>query len=579
MLQYCKNSLNMKSNSNPTIPRQPLVLRLVVLGVAINGIIFIAGTLLDEAFLRNRLHIHMHINEATIGISLVSGLTLLYLSSLLMRLKRAAWVITILVYAFILVYYAIHLFAFHHSQYQATLHLLRYIILPAIILTGLIYYRNQFKVRSDIQNFQQSLRFIILILAITFVYGVSGFMIMDKRDFHQEITVGNAIHRTIDQFGLTTNDTLTPYTNRAKIFMDSLSIISIGAVGYALISLFQPLRARFIDQNRNREIVSQLLINYPASSEDFFKLWPHDKTYFLNEDHSSALAMRVHRGVALVVGDPAGNQLTFDVLLSSFIRLCHFNDWSPAFIHTENKYKAIYEKHGFHMQKIGEEAVVDIAHFQSMVENNKYFRNIRNKFTKQGYTTELLIPPHSQQIMTQLTKITKEWSSSPGRVERGFMMGYFSEYYIQRCQVMVVRDQSKTIRAFMNQIPSFDMLEANYDLLQHGEGSLGNINDFLLMNFISAIKELGFKRVNLGLSPLTGIKTEENKSIINNALQFVYSNGDRLYSFGGLHRFKTKYEPSWSSRYIVYRGGIHNFTRTLTALNHVMKVPKTKHLL
>ena len=73
-------------------------------------------------------------------------------------------------------------------------------------------------------------------------------MFMDQHDFHQEITFGNAIHRTIDQFGLTTNKTLVPYTQRAKLFMDSLSIISIGAVSYALISLFQPLRARFIDQ-------------------------------------------------------------------------------------------------------------------------------------------------------------------------------------------------------------------------------------------------------------------------------------------------------------------------------------------
>jgi phosphatidylglycerol lysyltransferase len=550
-----------------------------VLGVAFNGLVFIAGTLLDVAVLRNHLHIHMHTNEAAIGISLVSGLTLLYLSSLLVRRKRAAWFITILVYAFILVYYTLHLFVYHYSHSSETLHVLRYIVLPAVILFGLIYYRQQFKVRSDLQNFQQSLRFIIIILAVAFVYGVSGFMIMDQKDFHQEITFGNAVHRTIDQFGLTTNNNLTPYTHRAKIFMDSLSIISIGAVGYVLVSLFQPLRSRFIDQNRNRQIISQLLIKYPASSEDFFKLWPHDKSYFLNDDHSSALALRVHRGIALVVGDPAGNQQTFDVLLSNFFQLCHYNDWIPAFIHTEKKYNALYEKHGFHMQKIGEEAVVNIEHFNANVADNKYFRNIRNKFTKQGYTAELLKPPHSQHVKTQLKKISKQWSSQPGRVERGFMMGYFSEYYIQRCPVMVVRDQSKTIKAFINQIPSFDELEANYDLLQHGSDSLGNINDFLLMNFISAMEGQGFKRVNLGLSPLTGIKEEANKSIIDNALQFAYSNGDRLYSFSGLHRFKAKYEPSWSSRYIVYHGGVRVFTRTLTALNHVMKVPKSKRLI
>ncbi len=572
----------MQTTSNIHSAHQSFIFKVVVLGVALNGVIFIAGTLFDELVTRSRLReiIHLHnTNETALGVSLVSGLTLIYLSSLLVRRKRAAWSISIVVYALILGYFTLHMLVFHHTHYIDASRILRYILIPAIVLIGLIYYRNEFKVRSDIQNFQQSLKFIVLVLVITFIYGVGGFMLMDQRDFHQEISFGNAVHRTIDQFGLTTNSTLTPYTHRAKLFMDSLSIISIGAVSYALISLFQPLRARFIDQNRNREIMSQLLIKYPASSEDFFKLWPHDKMYFLNEDHTSALALRVHHGIALVVGDPAGSSQTFDVLLAAFVQLCHYNDWTPSFIHTEAKYNALYEKHGFHPQKIGEEAIVNIDHFLKNVVNNKYFRHIHNKFSKLGFTTELLKPPHSSQTILQLSKIKREWGARAGRVERGFMMGYFSEYYIQRCQIMVVLDKSKNICAFMNQIPSFDEYEANFDLLQHSNESMGNINDYLLISFIRTMNEQGFKRVNLGLCPLTGIGNSQNKSIIDSALRFAYSNGDRLYSFSGLQRFKAKYEPSWSSRYIVYRGGIRNFTRTLTALNTVMKVPKSKHLL
>jgi lysylphosphatidylglycerol synthetase-like protein (DUF2156 family) len=54
----------------------------------------------------------------------------------------------------------------------------------------------------------------------------------------------------------------------------------------------------------------------------------------------------------------------------------------------------------------------------------------------------------------------------------------------------------------------------------------------------------------------------------------VYSNGDRFYSFSGLHRFKDKYHPDWQDRYIAYPGGVRNFTRILTALNRAMKVKK-----
>ena len=50
----------------------------------------------------------------------------------------------------------------------------------------------------------------------------------------------------------------------------------------------------------------------------------------------------------------------------------------------------------------------------------------------------------------------------------------------------------------------------------------------------------------------------------------------RFYSFSGLHRFKQKYEPNWSDRYIAYKKGVRGFTRTVTALNVAMK-PRRFH--
>jgi lysylphosphatidylglycerol synthetase-like protein (DUF2156 family) len=57
-------------------------------------------------------------------------------------------------------------------------------------------------------------------------------------------------------------------------------------------------------------------------------------------------------------------------------------------------------------------------------------------------------------------------------------------------------------------------------------------------------------------------------------MRFVYANGDRFYSFSGLHRFKSKYEPTWTNRYIAYRGGVRGFSRSLYALNKAMNRTK-----
>jgi len=566
----------MDRQKNLVAKRQNRVLvHIIAWAVVINGFIIIAGTLVEQ-FAMHGGRIQLHFSDSAIfGAPLIIGLTLLYLGTLLRRRKHTAWVVAIVVYTFVLALGFIELARLPLVYHQAIWRLFRYIVLPIIILGGLLLTRREFTVKSDIKGFRQAFGFIVIIFAITLMYGVVGFLLIDKHDFRQEFGFWQALHHTIDQFGLTTNHTLIPYSRRARVFVDSLSVISIGALSYAVVSLFQPLKARFYDQSHNRELVKYLLESYGGNSEDFFKLWPHDKVYSISDNQTAALALHVHRGVALIAGDPIGNQHSFTKLVEDFLSQCEDNDWTPVFIHTEPKYTSFYERHDFNVQKIGEEAVLNLAAFCASVNNNKYFRNIRNKFDKQGYVTEVLRPPHNQAVMDRLGAVSKDWLQRPGRDERGFMMGYFSPEYLQQCSVMVARDAAGTIQAFINQIPSYDSAEANFDLLRHTSESPTNINDYLLMNFIEDVLGQGFKRLNLGLCPLVGLENKsQNDSFIDSALRLAYSKGERIYSFSGLEKFKAKYEPNWSPRYIAYQGGIRNFTRILNSLNQTMKIKR-----
>jgi len=561
--------------------RHGLLVRLLSYGVALNGVLIIASVLRDQVggnFLRIEIS---ELGEIIFSLPLFLGLTLVYLSVLLRRRKLTAWLVTILVYGFVLGINIVRLASVHHplTAGYPLARILINIALPATIVAILALLDDHFTVKSDIRGFSVSLQFVVAVMAIALIYGVTGFMLLDVHDFHHQITLGEAFHRTIDQFGLTTNSSLVPYTRRAHIFLNSLSFISLVAVGYAFLSFFQPLRARFSDQSEHRHVSEKLLAQYNGNSEDFFKLWPHDKYYFFDEADTAGLAYTVRHGIALVVGDPMGDAKKFARLLREFDELCWSNDWRVAYVHTTPDYAGLYRAAGFSLQKIGEEAVLDLQHFKEHTENNKYFRQIKNRFDKQGYTAELLKPPHNQALLNRLSTISKEWLDRPGRAERGFMMGSYTNQYMQLCNIMVLRDQAGTIQAFINQIPSYDPHEANFDLLRHTHEALGNSNDRLLLAFIHALHAEGFARLNLGLCPLSGLddKTEE-RTVITNALRFVYANGDRFYSFSGLRRFKEKYEPVWQPRYIAYRGGLSSFTKALNALNRAMRVRKPRHL-
>ncbi|HUA13375.1 MAG TPA: phosphatidylglycerol lysyltransferase domain-containing protein [Candidatus Sulfotelmatobacter sp.] len=550
--------------------RPEFAVQFISILVAFFGIYIIADSLLNH-ILDHRAY---HLNDYLIELPILVGISVIYLATLLRKRKRTAWTVTVATMVFYL--------GFGVSEYLGRiehfrlgwLEVVRDIIFPAIVLAFLFRYRDRFVVKSDIAGFRFALRFILVLIVITLIYGTVGFELMDDSDFHQEIGVTTAVHYTVDQFNITTEKPIVAYTKRAHLFLDSLRFISVICVLYALLSLFQPLKARFSDQTLARDNIRNLLDHYGGESEEFFKYWPEDKQYYFDEEGQSAIAYHVMHGVALALGDPIGNEAKFKELIEGFLNQCFYNDWLPSFIHVGGKYLDFYESDGFTLQKLGQEAMVDMEHFQTKLAESKYFRQIQNKFNKQNYSFELLNPPHQQAVLDRLRFISDDWLSKDGRGERGFAMGYYSDRYMQMSRIGVARDGASTIQAFINILPTdFNREEVNYDLLRQSSQALGNVNDYLLMNVIATTHKEGFRLLNMGLSPLAGIKSEseeKEQTLVDNVLKFAYNNGDRFFSFSGLYRFKAKYEPMWQDKYVVYRGGLRGFSRTMAALTRLM---------
>jgi len=545
--------------------RSTLVLtRLVAYIVLSYGLVLIASALARQL----RAHPGHHVNVLLLGVPQVIGMGFVYLGSLLLRRKYNAWLATMLLFGVDFGFATARLLMSPDLDRASQLIGL---VLPLLIVVLLMFTQEAFQVRSDIRTFRRALRVSALVLCVALVYGVSGFLLLDHRDFRREITLPTAIHQTIDQVSLTTDHPVA-HTRRARLFMDSLSVTSVASIAYIVISFFGPIRMRFVHQAIQRKKVEQLLNDYPSDIDDFFKLWPHDKLYFFDKSGTAGIAYHVTRGVALVVGDPFGNPKRFRSLGTSFQEFCFVNDWRLAFIHVSDKNRRLYGKLGLHMQKLGEEAVVDLRVFSGHA-NDKYFRQIRNRFSKQGFSVELLEPPYTDRLLASLKAVSDDWLTRPGRAERRLTMGYYTAEYMQQCQIAVVRDAKGELQGFINVVPTFEPGTANYDMLRCRADAPGNCNDFLLLGLIEILQERGYTTLNLGLAPLSGLDTKgETASVIDSALRFVYISSGRFFSFEGLRRFKAKYQPDWEDRYVAYSGNPAQFARIMTALTRAMKV-------
>ncbi len=540
--------------------------------IAIHGL-FLLIISIDKDFTYKKYLIQ---SSLFVNFSVLLGISLVFLSIQLLRAKKNAWTIAITLYLFTFAIFIYDQF-FKTTPGFSKVTLLKIInlLFLSVLIFLLIKWRTLYKVKSDIA----SLRFGMIILAVVMLimigYGVTGFMLMDKTDFHRELSFGTSLHYTIDQFNITTSP-LKPYTKKARLFIDSLSTVSFLAIIYGLFAVFQPIKFKYEDQTGPRQAFEELLKRSKADSEDYFKIWPHDKKYYFYDDFQAGLAYKVSRGIAICLGDPIGESAKFKKLITNFQDDCYINNWNVSFIHATDKNLKLFKSLGFNYQLIGQEAVVDIDTFVNTTLQNKYFRNINNKFTKQSYSSEILLPPHNKAILDRLQEISDQWLLVPGRTERGFAMGYFSKEYMNLCEVVVVRDAASTIQAFINLIPaSFDKKEATYDLLRHSKNQIGNINDYLLINFINYLKTKGYESLNMGLSPLVGIDEAKTSdfSLITSLLKVVYANGNRFYSFQGLFRFKNKFEPKWRNRYVVYRGSsFSGFVKTMNSLVKAMRI-------
>jgi len=535
--------------------------------ISLNALIILIHNLL---ILRFDFSLLKHYHPILFNFNILLSIGFIYLSLQLLKLKHRAWLIAIVTYS---VYFLINFFDLSINH---RLNLLVLLLLNLGIIILLINFRRDYRVKSQIISFRTSINVIILVFLATVIYGVGGFLILGQKNFHIHFNLLRALHYTFDQFNITTNHQLIAYTRKARIFIDSLTLISIASLILIIISLFKPIKSYFVNDKTKITLVKNLIINYDSHSEDFFKLWPEDKHYFFNDDLSAVIAYKLTSGVALCLGDPSGQIDAFEELIIQFSEFCYLNDWKIAFVHVSDKYLQLYKRNNFKYQLIGQEAVVNIRKFLDTTRNSKYFRNIKNRFQKDGYSCQVFLPPHNKKLLASLENISNDWLKVKGREERGFAMGYFNQKYLNLCPVFVVKNKAGQIEAFLNQIPAeIDHYEATYDMLRHSRKTKTNINDFLLINFIDYLASLDFQYLNLGLCPLAGLDSVDYKGPIIELMRFIYAHGQKIYSFQGLYRFKAKYEPDWRNRYLIYRGNFRSLIRILKALLKSMKV-KTK---
>lgn len=307
-------------------------------------------------------------------------------------------------------------------------------------------------------------------------------------------------------------------------------------------------------------LARKLLDSYGGEVDDFFKLWPPDKTYFFSRDGQAFIAYGKKLKVAVCLGDPVGKRSSIEGLLREFKTFTTKEKLTITFIQSTDKYAKEYRSVGLRGMLIGADAVVNLEHFFATTLHNKYFRNLVNRYDKGGFSFHSYEPPHPVKLLSELRELSANWSTLPHRKEWSFLTGRFDNDYLQYVPLFVLRDKDGKAQAFANGLPTFKPGVMTIDLMRHKIDAPPNAMDLLFINLIKAKANQKYSYFNLGMSPLDARHFSQRLS--ERLLIRLYKLGNSFIGFRGLHQFKAKYQPEWEPRYIFYQPGLGHLTRS-----------------
>ena len=527
----------------------------MTLGSGIVNIISAAGrdlpgrkTALIEVFSLGFLHISRYL-------SLLTGFALAVSSVNIFKRKKRAYRLVILLAGLSVVFHLAKGLDYEEAASSLAL------------MAALFLARKSFTVKSSIPDLRSTLARLTITFAATLLYGTLGFWLLDQRDFGINFSVADSIRRTIAALAFASDPALVPRTHFALWFLDSLDLVSVTALVYVLYSLFRPVFYQLRTLPHERDRAAEILDAHGRSSLDPFKLLS-DKTYFFSPSNRAFLAYRMAGNFAVVLADPVGPEEEIAGIIRSFKETCDENDWKLAFYQALPDFLPLYRQAGFKKMKVGDDAIVDLEDFRLDGKSMKHVRHAVNQFQKAGIRAVYYEPPIPDDILAGIRDVSDDWLQIPGRRERGFTVGVFSEEELRRTPVFAAVRPDGRILAFMNIIRSFAPGETTIDLMRHCRDAPRGIMDSLFVQLFERQRKNGFRRFSLGLAPMSGFREGEEAGAEERAVQYFLQRSNFLFSYSGLADYKAKFATHWEPRYAIYRN-VRDLPRLAVALVRV----------
>ncbi|MEP7230832.1 MAG: phosphatidylglycerol lysyltransferase domain-containing protein [Ginsengibacter sp.] len=435
-----------------------------------------------------------------------------------------------------------------------------------VIILLLLFSSSQYRIRSSIKWIRFGVLSVLIIFLSVLIFGYISFYFIDVKHFGIDFTSRQSLINTMNIF-LLGGENLHPFTPFGHQFIFMIRLLGFLSWGFLLFTLIKPFLKVEPGNESSRERAKFLLSQYGNSSVDYFKLY-RDKLFFFSDFHDAFVSYRIANGFAIVLEEPVCAEEHKMEVLAEFYKQCSKMGLRIAFYRVDENSILWFNQLRKQKMIIGQEAILDAANFKLEGKDKKSLRNALNSLQKKGYVTTIHKAPLTNELVTELKKISDEWLAAYDKEEQIFSQGMFEAKEIMQQDVITIADAEGKIAAFLNIIPDYTPDECTYDLIRKTSEAPGGCMDALIIKMIDYAKENNCQYINLGLVPMTGIIEPQNP-----AEQLIKYAGEKLKRFKhyhGLRDFKEKYATIWEDKFLVYESD-YDLLQLPAALNKVMQ--------
>lgn len=434
-----------------------------------------------------------------------------------------------------------------------------------MLLLGL--HAQAFTVKSRVWSWRQLASPALLAATGVAVYSVLGCWLVE-RSFGPlaQASLGRAAQEALYQmFGLGEPALVVTRAHHVvRWYLGSISVLGLTLlVGFALL-LLQPARHR----GRHRaesDRVRALVQEYGASTVSWFAL-DEDVDWFFSVNHRAVIAYRFEADVLLAIGDPIGPAEEIAPLLEAFEQFCREHDWTFAFYQATPEALSTYRARGWRAVHIGEDPVLDPAHFTLEGAAMGDVRRSVRRLEREGLEVRHFVPgasrfsaaPDHAALLEALRSISAEWLRGQVGGEKGFCMSRFQPARLDEVWLAIAwQPATQSVEAFSTWVPVPARHGWALDLMRRRPGAPSGIMELLIARAAEHARARGDELLSLSLSALAKVDEPSGDgapeaSAADPARAFLSERLARFYDFQGLFRWKRKFSPRFEDRYLVF---------------------------